>query len=340
MLCGDNSGVAPEACPGKSSPRNSRSTGEGQYVNPPYYEDDYRRTVNSTGPTRLLPGTGVEIVREVSRQEPPKHAIFDFDGTLSLIRQGWADVMVPMMVEVLQATGTHESSEKLRGLALEFVMQLNGKQTIYQMIRLAEEVCRRGGTPLEPAVYKRTYRDRLMERIAGRREGLRCGQVRPEKMLVPFAYNVLDQLRRRDVALYLASGTDEGDVLEEAALLGLDAYFDGRIYGAREDYKSFSKAMVIERILSENRVGGAALLGFGDGYVEIQNVKAVTGTAVAVASDEAGRSGKPDPWKRDRLIGVGADVVIGDYRDHAALLQYLWGESEAKCRSSNLTDPG
>ena len=29
------------------------------------------------------------------------HVLFDFDGTLSLIRQGWPDVMVPMFVEAL-----------------------------------------------------------------------------------------------------------------------------------------------------------------------------------------------------------------------------------------------
>jgi hypothetical protein len=59
--------------------------------------------------------------------------------------------------------------------------------------------------------------------------------------------------------------------------------------------------------------------------VEILNVKEVGGTAVAVASDEAGRSGKPDAWKRDRLIGVGADVVVPDYRDWRVLIEYLWG---------------
>jgi len=85
--------------------------------------------------------------------------------------------------------------------------------------------------------------------------------------------------------------------------------------------------MVIGRILAENRVDGASLLGFGDGYVEIQNIKSVGGIAVAVASDEVGRSGKADPWKRDRLIGVGADLVIGDYRDWRALLRYLWNET-------------
>ena len=84
---------------------------------------------------------------------------------------------------------------------------------------------------------------------------------------------------------------------------------------------------MIERILRENQLDGASLLGFGDGYVEIQNVKAVGGTAIAVASDEAARSGKPDPWKRDRLIGAGADIVIPDYRDYQPLLAYLWNES-------------
>jgi len=289
-----------------------------------WYEHDYHRTVERIGSTEFLSGTTVEIVRPLNRSATPEHVIFDFDGTLSLIREGWPEVMVPMMVEVLQSTGTEESTEAIRELAHDFVMQLNGKQTIYQMIRLAEEVRLRGGTPEDPVVYKSRYHDRLMHRISHRREKLRSGTVEPEAMLVPHALELLGEIRARGVALYLASGTDEQYVVEEARLLGLDEYFGSRIYGAREDYRSFSKAKVIERILTENHVDGSFLLGFGDGYVEIQNVKSVGGIAVAVASDETGRSGKPDPWKRDRLIGVGAEVVIPDYRDYRLLLDYLW----------------
>jgi phosphoglycolate phosphatase len=47
-----------------------------------------------------------------------------------------------------------------------------------------------------------------------------------------------------------------------------------------------------------------------------------------VASDEAGRSGLPDQWKRDRLIGAGADLVVPDYRHHEQLLDYLWNPRE------------
>ena len=292
---------------------------------PEYLEKDYRRVAAPTGPERFLPGTSIEIVRDTPPRSAPRHVLFDFDGSLSLIRAGWADVMVPMMVEILRGTGTPESPGELHRKVRDFVMALNGKQTIYQMIRLAEEVRARGGTPREPLEYKRIYHDRLMERIRSRREGLRSGALAPEEMLVPGALELLEALRRKGVHLYLASGTDEPYVREECALLTLNRYFGPHVYGALDDYQSFSKALVVERILRTNRVEGRHLLGFGDGYVEIQNIKEAGGIAVAVASDEEHRSGKPDPWKRDRLIGAGANLVIPDYREHAALVDYFWG---------------
>ena len=290
-------------------------------------EADYQRVAEPALKPRFVEGTNIEIVRPLTACMPPRHVLFDFDGTLSLIREGWPEVMVPMMVEVLQATGSDESPAELARQARDFVMHLTGKQTIYQMIRLAEEVRKRGGIPLAPAEYKQMYHDRLMERIADRHEMLRAGAVAAAEMVVPYSFELLDVLSRRGVPLYLASGTDQPYVEEEARLLGLDRYFGEHIYGAVEDYKSFSKAVVIERILAEHRVDGARMLGFGDGYVEIHNLKAVGGTTVAVASDEAGRSGRPDAWKRDRLIGAGADLVIPDYRDYNALVQLLWNEN-------------
>jgi phosphoglycolate phosphatase-like HAD superfamily hydrolase len=287
-------------------------------------EQDYRPLVQHVGPTRYLPGTSVEIIRPIELAEPPEHVLFDFDGTLSLIRQGWPDVMVPMMVEVLADTGTSESTDDLERMVHDFVMQLTGKQTIYQMMRLAEEVAKRGGRPNDPIQYKKIYHDRLMDRIGSRREDLRTGQIEPEAMLVPGTIEMLKALTRQGTRLYLASGTDHDYVREEADLLGLTPFFEPHIYGALDQCKTFSKAHVIQRILQDNQVPGTKLLGFGDGYVEIQNIKSAGGTAVAVASDEAGRSGKPDQWKRDRLIGAGADMVIPDFQDYQAVVEYFW----------------
>ena len=274
----------------------------------------------------MLPGSQVEIVREVGTGLEFRHVLFDFDGTLSLIREGWPEVMVGMMTEEVLATGTAESEGAIARLCREFVAELTGKQTIYQMIRLTEEIRKRGGEPREPVWYKEKYHARLMERIRDRREALRSGAAGPEDYLVPGALGVLGALRDRGLPMYLASGTDRTYVAEEARLLGLAPYFGERIYGAIDDYTRYSKQKVIEQILRENRVEGSSLLGFGDGYVEIMNVKAAGGVAVAVASDESGRTGRPDPWKRDRLVGVGADIVVPDYRDGAALLGYLFRE--------------
>jgi phosphoglycolate phosphatase-like HAD superfamily hydrolase len=249
------------------------------------------------------------------------HVLFDFDGTLSLIRQGWPEVMLPMFAEMLPAL-PGESEEAKRALLDDDIMRLNGKQTIYQMIQLAERITERGGRPNDPLWYKKEYLRRLEERIRSRLEGLRNGSIRPDDLLVFGSRPVLEMLKKRGLALYLASGTDEIFVRQEAELLDLTRYFGRHIYGALDDYKNFSKKMVIERLLRENRISGEQLLAFGDGYVEIQNTKEAGGLAVAVASDEAHNgSGRFDEWKRQRLLGVGADVVIPDFRDGLALLE-------------------
>ncbi len=291
---------------------------------PSCIEQDYTRNIAGTSRSRLLPGTLIEILHETAPGIPLKHVLFDFDGTLSLVREGWPEVMVAMMTEEILATGTPESRDDVSRRCHDFVMRLTGKQTIYQMIQLAEEIKARGGRPLDPLAYKQKYHDRLLEKIGHRRESLRRGPARPEDYLVPGSLGILSAIRSRGLPMYLASGTDQKYVAEEAALLGLVAFFGDHIYGAIDDYKKYSKQMVIERILRENRVDGSALLGFGDGYVEIMNIKSAGGVAVAVATDEAGRSGRPDPWKRDRLAGVGADIIIPDFRDWAALLDYLF----------------
>ena len=254
------------------------------------------------------------------------HVLFDFDGTLSLIREGWPEIMVPMFVEMLPPLAGETDAQR-RQMCLDDIMRLNGKQTIYQMIQLAERIKERGGSPREPLWYKHEYLRRLDERIAGRKAAIRSGGTHRDSLLLHGSRLLLESLQRRGLNLYLASGTDEVFVKEEAALLDVARYFGPHIYGAQDNFQNFSKKMVIERILKENNIPGAQLLAFGDGYVEIQNTKEVGGMAVAVASDEANNgAGRVDEWKRNRLLGVGADVVIPDYRDTEALLDRLLGK--------------
>src|SRR5262245_12317791 len=110
----------------------------------------------------------IEVIRPDLPRGAFRSVLFDFDGTLSLIREGWHLVMISMMVRILRATGTLEDDATLLAKVEDFVMRLNGRQTIYQMIQLADEVRARGQEPLPPLVYKRQYHDLLMERIQSR----------------------------------------------------------------------------------------------------------------------------------------------------------------------------
>ncbi len=252
-----------------------------------------------------------------------KVALFDFDGTISLIRAGWFDVMVPMMVEPLLALNTGESEEELTAIVEEFVGQLTGRQTIYQMIEFTEQLKKRGGEPLDPVEYKHMYLDLLSEHIKGRIAALESGETDPDEMMVPGARRLLDALKQRGFTMYLASGTDQPFMRAEAKLLGVDGYFDGGMFGALDDYKSFSKKILIEKIIRESKYEGEEFLGFGDGFVEIQNVKEVGGVAVGVATDEP-ECEKVDTVKRERLVGVGADWIVPNFASHEELVGTLF----------------
>jgi phosphoglycolate phosphatase-like HAD superfamily hydrolase len=265
----------------------------------------------------------IEIVRHGAHANQTRVALFDFDGTLSLIRAGWVEVMVPMMVEILAAPKSGESEAELAAVVRQFVGDLTGKQTIYQMIELARQVELRGGKPEEPLAYKHRYLDLLWEKIKYRVEELRSGQRSPEDYLVPGSRALLEGLKERGFRMYLASGTDESYMKEEARLLDVTRYFDGGVYGALDDYKSFSKAILIQRVIEQAGYRGEEFLGFGDGYVEIQNVNQVGGVTVGVASDEP-ECLKVDEWKRQRLINVGADFVVPNFLEHEALFDILF----------------
>lgn len=275
---------------------------------------------------RWLPDTQIEIIRERPDRGGIRFAVFDFDGTISLIREGWQQIMIPMMVETLVSLRTGETEEALRTAVTDFVDRLTGQQTIYQMIQLAEEVRKRGGTPLAPLAYKRIYHDCLLARIADRLKGLKGGTIPPADLVVTGSFDLLENLRNRGVTLFLASGTDEAYVKDEAGALGVSKYFNGGIYGALDQHEKFSKRMLIADLFRRHGLRGHEMAVFGDGYVEIENAREADGLAVGVASDEARRCGV-DAWKRGRLIQAGADLIVPDHREQGPVVAYLFGET-------------
>jgi phosphoglycolate phosphatase-like HAD superfamily hydrolase len=266
----------------------------------------------------IHPGTSAPFARV---------AVFDFDGTVSLIRAGWADIMLPMMLEVLTALGTGESHDDLRRAVEPIVWRLTGKDTLYQMIALAEQVTLRGGTPLDPREYKQEFLNRLFAVSRPRIQQLRDRSCAPDQYLVPGTRAMLEDLRARGLRLYLASGTDEDHLKAEADLLDVTRYFDGGVYGTLPNPGAFSKRILMERILGIPGMRPHHLIGFGDGPVEIEELKRAGGLAVGMATDE-GECRETSPWKRHNLIEVGADYIIPNYLCRGVLLPMLFANHE------------
>ena len=260
-------------------------------------------------------------VSNVALNTARRYALFDFDGTISLIREGWQGIMIPYFIDVLRQTPQAEDAKTIEEIVTTFVDRLTGKQTIFQCIKLDEEVVQRGGSKTDPGIYKAEYLHRLGDRIKSRLEDLRGGGD-PGQYLVPGSVRFLELLQEAKYNLYLASGTDAADVLAEAKLLGLDRHFGTHIYGARENETACSKEAVIKQIIAENNLTGAELVSFGDGFVEIELVAKIGGYAVGVATDEVRRQGV-NQHKRKRLLEAGAAMIIPDFSDAERLRDYL-----------------
>ena len=274
----------------------------------------------------LIVNNHFEIVNSNIERGKIKHALFDFDGTLSLIREGWQTIMRNMMVELLSETPDCESQTELAKTVMYFIDETTGKQTIYQMIGLAEAITERGGSSFEPLEYKKMFLERMNTHIHERIKGLENGIIQPDEMIVPGVFDLLNSLKTRNVMCYLVSGTDDEYLKKEAAALNIYDYFVD-IFGARDDYQNFSKKMVIENIMIDNQLRGPELIAFGDGFVEIEDTHSAGGISVGVASNEKSRHGI-DMKKRERLINAGADIIIPDFRYQEKLIAYIFAEGQ------------
>jgi len=251
-------------------------------------------------------------------------ALFDWDGTVSCIRSGWQQVMIPYFVEVLEATPKAEDHDSIVRIVTDFVDFLTGKQTIFQCIRLDEEVQKRGGAATDPYLYKNEYLRRLEIHIKHRKDALLAG-ADPADYRVPGSFEFIQELQARGIKCYLASGTDEKDVLYEAGLLGLSDAFEGGIHGAHDYMLECSKELVIRDMIEKEGIKPENLISFGDGYVEIELVSDIGGYAVGAATDETRRCGIDD-WKRNRLLAAGAKMIIPDFADYKTLADLVGGE--------------
>jgi len=311
---------------GTATPAEIRQIGsDPDYVYRPELAGDPRAA-------RYVKGTEIEIVTGSRPAGCIRHALFDHDGTISTLRQGWEPIMEDMFVRSILGPSFASANEALYrrvvARARDYITKSTGIQTLSQMTALVEMVREFGLVParqvLDPLGYKRVYLKSLMEMVRRRVAKLERGELDVGDFTLKGAVPFLKAFRERGVHLYLASGTDDADVKREARALGYADLFDGGIYGASDDAAYDAKREVIRRILASNRLSGAELACFGDGPVELREGRKRGGLAVGVASDEIRRYGL-SAEKRSRLICAGADIVVPDFTQGPALVKLLMG---------------
>lgn len=275
--------------------------------------------------------TEIEIINTWQEPLQISHAIFDHDGTISTLREGWEHIMVPMMMKAIMGEQFHEADEalyhKVHSRVIDFVDKTTGIQTLVQMKGLVELV-REFGLVAEEKIldefgYKEIYNRELLAMVKEREAKLLRGELSVEDYTLKNAVALLECLHNAGVTLYLASGTDEDDVKNEARILGYDHLFKGGIYGAVGDVTKEAKKMVLDRILNivgESKTG--QLAAFGDGPVEIRETRKRGGVTIGIASNEVKRHSLNES-KRSRLIKAGADIIIPDFSQLPRLLQLL-----------------
>lgn len=265
----------------------------------------------------------MEIIINLPENRPKlKAVLFDFDGTISTLRYGWEDIMEPMMLEMI--AGTTQVDDELIDKVKKYIDQSTGIQTIYQMEWLAKTVKEHGANhdlPDDPWWYKAEYNKRLMLKVDERKNNLFKDNKSQDDYLIKGSKKLLQELSQNSIDIYVASGTDDPDVKEEAKALGVSQYFK-EICGAPLGRADCSKEAVLERLINDNKLQSAEVAVIGDGKVEIALGRKVGAITLGLASNEETRQGV-NPVKRARLIKAGAHAITGDFLELDELLTWL-----------------
>ncbi|MCF6357898.1 MAG: PfkB family carbohydrate kinase [Draconibacterium sp.] len=280
---------------------------------------------------KYIGNSEIESINSVPAELNIKYAIFDHDGTISTLREGWEEIMAPMMMKAVLGDLYQEADEalyhKVQTRVADFIDKTTGIQTLVQMKGLVELVREFGTVPedeiLDEFGYKKIYNKELLLMVKEREKKILRGELSVEDFTLKNAVLLLEKLHKAGIKLTLASGTDEEDVRNEARILGYDYLFEGRIYGAVGDVNKEAKKIVLDKILDKiGESGNGQMVVFGDGPVEIRETYKRGGITVGIASNEMKRHSLNES-KRTRLIKAGADIIIPDFSQLSLLLKLL-----------------
>lgn len=270
------------------------------YLRIPEADSYYRKGFRGSDVLQVLPAGQI------------KHALFDSDGTASILREGWERVMAPVCVEAI--CGAPEGTPEICAEVAAMIDRTTGINTILQMAELVGMVSNHGLVSqdkiLDAQGYKDLYLQRLMVPVRERIAQIESGKFSAQRFMVSGIDEFLAYLQNK-VSMRIFSGTDQEDVRNELNKLGLAQYFK-EIFGALKEYADQNKKQILLKLMSDNNLSGPEVVVFGDGPVELQVGKEAGCVTVAVASDEVKGYGWNEA-KLPRLLKCEPDLIIPDF---------------------------
>ncbi|MFZ9858006.1 MAG: HAD family hydrolase [Roseiflexaceae bacterium] len=245
-------------------------------------------------------------------------AAIDFDGTMSLIRIGWQQVMHSVMKAALR--DYHPNHAHIDTDIRTYIAHSTGQPSIIQMAWVDEQVMLYGGPQRGAHYYLDQFSNAMKSQIDDRVASI-TDESTADAFMIPGARQFLQTLAQRNIHIALVSGTEHHHLVRESAALKIDSYFDAGIYGPGSHAPGFTKHDAIAQLIARYNVAPNALLSVGDGPVEIKAGRVLGGYSLAVASDE--HSGGLDADKRQHLLDAGADAVVAHFSQLDVITQAL-----------------
>lgn len=271
----------------------------------------------------------VEILRPMPANMRITFCMTDWDGTLSLLRSGWPELMLQTAREALTEAGAR--GERLEGLISQYgrkVSERTGQPTIRQMMALEELIENETKVRMDRWKLKEAYNARL---DALRRERIRILADDPDRrkeFLVAGAVEFFEALKERGVQIAAVSGSDHETVLADVKALGLGHLFGKSVFGydrKRHGEMGDAKESVIRAMIQKEGLAGNNLLVVGDGPIELEVGERAGGCALALVSNEGNDPTgiNTEAEKRRRLMAANPHLLIYDFGSLPELLSIL-----------------
>lgn len=268
----------------------------------------------------------VEKLKEFGRVKR-QYAVFDWDGTVSRLREGWQNLMLGIFMGVLcQAKLKKDDMKSTMEECMESIDDLTGKPTYSQMVDLANRAAALGATPRYALDYKKAYTTMLDRQVLNRLELLHEGKAEVDDFLVPGSREFLRLLYHKGVEIFVATGSDETPVIHELEELGIMQYCTA-VKGCHDKKAGEDpKYKVIKDLIEETKARKGEIFTCGDGFVEV-GLGAENGLAIGVNTKDDNYF-KMNQNKFEKLIKAGADVMVNNFLEYETLANFILNPNE------------